>query len=165
MTDPDYGLVGYDQRGSGPSRDPDMIDRFPKYASESMTAVGLLWRLRRGERTDNLSVAGKAVDLCRHRWPAWSEATGTIDLYYWLFGTEAFFRLGGRDWEQWRGAVVGALEPAQRRADAGTGLEGSWDLADPWSAVGGRVYSTAVACLILERCYRAEQLMNSFKAR
>jgi hypothetical protein len=49
---------------------------------------------------------------------------------------------------------------ANQRREAGVDEHGSWDPVDPWSAEGGRVYSTAICCLSLESYYRMDSLLD-----
>ena len=83
MTDPDYGRVGYLQRGTGPARPAALVDRFPADKSESMTAVGVLARIFMGEDPKKSDMIKKGAELCVKRLPTWNPADGSIDRYYW----------------------------------------------------------------------------------
>ncbi len=63
MTDPDYGRVGYIQRGGSPARPQELIDRFPGDKSEAMTAVGVLRRIFLGEDPRRSELIKKGADL------------------------------------------------------------------------------------------------------
>jgi hypothetical protein len=150
MTDPDFGRVGYIQRGSGPARPQELVDRFPPEKSEAMTAAGMLIRLFTGEGAATSEPVQKGAALLDGLRPRWDTADGSIDLYYWHLGTLATFQVGGDRWSRWSAALSGALIPAQRTDGDACGYAGSWDPVDPWGPDGGRVYSTAIATLSLE---------------
>jgi hypothetical protein len=55
-------------------------------------------------------------------------------------------------WPEWNVEMRDFLIATQRRDDH---YEGSWDLIDTWgSNIGGRLYNTAIATMILEVYYR-----------
>jgi hypothetical protein len=151
MTDPDFGRVGYQARGSGPSRPID-DDRFPPERSEALTAAGLWMRHLVGESTESPPWR-LGVELCSKLRPTWNPNDGSIDLYYWYFGSLAFRQVGGEPWRTWWRATRDALQPTQ---DVGgdSCQAGSWPPLDPWGRAGGRVYATAIATLTLESEYR-----------
>ncbi len=155
-TDPDYGRVGYVQRGAGPARPTEMVDRFPAERSESMTAAALFGRVLCGQ-DPRAEVWQKGLKLVRDRLPTWNEHDGSIDMYYWYYGTLACFHAGGEAWRAWSRALQDALLPNQRRDGGPTGLLGSFDPVGPWGADGGRVYATALMTLALEVVARFEQ--------
>jgi hypothetical protein len=82
--------------------------------------------------------------------------TGTLgnphrDTYYWYYGTQAMYELGGSYWETWRRE----LEPLLVRSQVSDGsAAGSWDplrpVPDKWATYGGRLYVTAMNLLSLE---------------
>ena len=72
MTDPDYGRVGYIQRGTGPARPQELVDRFPAEKSESMTAVGMLARIFLGEDPRRASLIQKGAACCAKLLPTWN---------------------------------------------------------------------------------------------
>jgi hypothetical protein len=155
VTEPEYGRTGYTVRGNGPSRAQELMDRFPADKSESLTAVGVLTRILCGAKpTDDL--VAKGVDLCGKCLPAWDEAAGTCDFYYWYYGTLAMWQVGGQPWKRWEAAMKPSLVSHQR-LEAGDCRHGSWDPVDPWGPDGGRVYSTAINTLSLEVYYRVQK--------
>ena len=83
--------------------------------------------------------------------PEWDEERGTIDEYYWFFGSHALFQVGGEAWDEWSRALVEQLPPRQREDG---NFAGSWDPRGVWAGVGGRVYTTAMNVLALESFYR-----------
>ncbi len=147
VTDPDYGRVGYVQRGTGPARPAAMVDRFPADKSESMTAAGMLARILMGEDPRKSAIIQKGAQLLRKLPPDWNELSGSIDMYYWYYGTLAMFQVGGKHWATWRVALTVSVLNKQREDGGPCGYAGSWDPAGPWGADGGRVYSTALMCL------------------
>ncbi len=154
MTDPETGRVGYQLRGSGPARTPDLVDRFPQEKSESMTGVGVLARVFLGQnpKTERAIVDG-AKCLEAHL-PTWNPTDGSIDMYYWYYATLAAFQVGGDLWNKWDKAMKTAIVDTQRTDGDFCMYKGSWDNVDPWGADGGRVYSTAAMALCLEVYYR-----------
>ncbi|MFO0932127.1 MAG: prenyltransferase/squalene oxidase repeat-containing protein [Planctomycetota bacterium] len=154
MTDPDTGRVGYQQRGSGPARPTELVDRFPADRSEAMTAVGVLARVFLGEDPKSSPAIEKGVRLMAERLPVWDAASGGTDMYYWYYATLALFQVGGPAWKAWDGAMKSAIVGTQRRDGDYCGYKGSWDPIDPWGADGGRVYATAVNAMCLEVYYR-----------
>jgi hypothetical protein len=89
--------------------------------------------------------------------PAYDVEKGSIDYYYWFYGSMAMFQIGGKHWKKWREAVLEALLSHQRE----DGCEkGSWDPLGAWGEEGGRVYTTALAVLALESAYRYTRLIR-----
>ncbi len=150
VTDPESGRVGYQRRGGPPARSGSTMERFPPDRSESLTAVGLVVRLLAGRTVRNDPALRRGVQLLAASPPRWDTDAGTIDLYYWLYGTRAMRLVGGTSWASWRKSLVEALVGSQERSS--TCAYGSWPTADPWSAAGGRVWTTTAAVLCLEQC-------------
>ena len=158
MTDPDTGRVGYMQRGSSPARPQDMIDRFPSDRSESMTAAGVLARVFIGEDPRRSEMVRKGAELCRRLPPTWEESQGSIDMYYWYYGTLAMYQVGGGAWKDWNAAMKSAIVDHQRRDTTYCLFKGSWDPIGPWGGDGGRVYSTALMAMCLQVYYRYDRV-------
>ena len=154
MTEPEFGKVGYQQRGGPTARTQDAMVRFPADRSEAMTAVATAARVFAGADASKDEWVRKGADLLAARPPVWNEAVGSVDLYYWYWGTLAMFQKGGAQWDAWRTHLVRALTSHQRR-EVARDDRGSWDPVDPWSAEGGRIYSTAIACLASEIAARS----------
>ena len=154
VTEPEYGRVGYTARGNGPARPQELMDAYPADKSEALTAEGVLARILCGQTRDN-ELLRKGIDLVGKTLPAWNDE-GSIDLYYWYFGTLATFQAGGDSWRNWSKAVGEALLPHQRGAESGC-ARGSWDPVDPWGPEGGRIYSTAMGALCMEVYYRYDR--------
>ncbi|MCU0726367.1 MAG: hypothetical protein MUE73_11340 [Planctomycetes bacterium] len=151
VTEPEYGRVGYTARGTGPARPQDLMDKYPADLSEALTAVGILCRMLMGEAPGRSEPVRKGLDLLAKCLPSWNEPRGSIDMYYWYFGTLAT-RLAGE--EDWRGFSE-ALTPifARQRTEPAS-FRGSFDPLDPWGQEGGRVYSTAMMTLCAEVVHR-----------
>ncbi|MDA1195356.1 MAG: terpene cyclase/mutase family protein [Planctomycetota bacterium] len=161
VTDPDYGRVGYTARGEGSARPLALVDRFPGEKSEAMTAVGILARIFMGEDPRKSEVILKGAELCSKLPPRWNPTDGSIDMYYWYYGTLAMFQVGGRHWEVWRKAMDKSVVETQRRDTEYCLYKGSWDPIGPWGHDGGRVYSTAVMALCLEVYERYGQVFGA----
>jgi hypothetical protein len=114
-----------------------------------MTAAGIVIRLLAGQEP-RTPVVQKGMLLLRRLPPVWNPGDGSIDMYYWFFGTLAAFHVGGEAWSEWSQALRAAVLPSQRRDGDPKTTRGSWDPIDPWSDAGGRVYSTALMTLCLE---------------
>ncbi len=149
MTDQEFGKVGYQQRGGMPARTTAMETRFPASQSESLTAVGVLTRIFCGQDPKTEPAIQKGLSLMRRQLPKWDTDAGTIDMYYWYYGTLAAFQAGGDAWQDWNRAMKPAIVDTVR-SEKDSCAHGSWDPEDPWAPEGGRVYSTAVMCLCLE---------------
>lgn len=102
----------------------------------------------------------KGADLLLQCLPVFDEAAGTVDHYYWYYGSLAMFQVGGRHWDAWRKAMAPAILETQRR-DAADCRYGSWDPVDPWGPEGGRVYSTALNTMDLQVYFRYEKVFGA----
>ncbi len=152
VTEPGYGRAGYTKRGNGPARPADVMDKYPADKSESLTAIAVLTRIFCGADKDDAFVR-KGTNICLKVLPLWDEAAGTIDFYYWYYGSLAMFQVGGEPWKKWNEAMKTALVGSQRTS-RDDDRRGSWDPVDPWASEGGRIYSTAMNVLTLEVYYR-----------
>jgi hypothetical protein len=161
MTDPDFGRVGYQQRGTGPARPTELVDKFPADKSESMTAVGMLARIFLGEDPKTSDVIKKGAALCVKLVPKWDPNDGSIDMYYWYYATLSMFQVGGDSWKKWEAALKTDVVDRQRKDTDFCMYKGSWDPIDPWGPDGGRVYSTACLALCLEVWYRYEKVFGT----
>jgi hypothetical protein len=159
VTEPEYGRAGYTARGNGPARPQELMDKFPADKSESLTAVAVLTRIFCGADKEDEYVK-KGADLCLKTLPLYDEAAGTIDFYYWYYGTLAMFQIGGQHWTKWNEAMKKSIVDSQRK-DKADDRYGSWDAVDPWASDGGRVYSTAVNVMCLEVYYRYARVFGT----
>jgi hypothetical protein len=152
VTEPEHGRAGDTARGNGPSRPQELMGAFPADRSESLTAEAVLTRFHCGQGAEN-EMLRKGLELCLRTPPSWDVQGGSIDFYYWYFGSLANFKAGGDYWRRWSAGLKDSVVAYQRGADSGC-ARGSWDPVDPWGAEGGRVYGTAVNTLTLEVYYR-----------
>jgi hypothetical protein len=159
VTEPEYGRAGYTARGNGPARPQNLMDRFPSDKSESMTAVAVLCRIFAGAAEGDAMVR-KGAELCARTPPLHDAAAGTIDYYYWYYGTLAMFQVGGEPWKRWSDHLKPAVIDTQKVV-AGDCRFGSWDAVDPWASDGGRVYSTAVNTMTLQIHYRYDRVFGA----
>ncbi len=161
MTDPEFGRVGYIQRGGSPARPQALIDKFPADKSESMTAVGLLGRIFLGENPRTSEMIRKGARLLEAQPPTWNPSSGQIDMYYWYYGTLAMFQIGGSAWSSWSKALETAVIKNQRQDTTPCLYQGSWDPIGPWGMDGGRVYATALMAMCLEVHYRYDRVFGA----
>ncbi|MEM8884876.1 MAG: prenyltransferase/squalene oxidase repeat-containing protein [Planctomycetota bacterium] len=158
MTDPEFGNAGYDSQGGEAARPEGLQDRFPADKTASMTSVAVLTRIFLGEDPSKSAIIRKGVDICLERLPQWRD-DGSIDMYYWYYGTLAIFQVGGRAWREWNKAMIPAIVKQQHAEGSGS-RTGSWDPVGPWGADGGRVYSTALMVMCLEVFYRYDRVFG-----
>jgi len=158
MTDPEFGVAGYDSPGGTPARPEGLQERFPAEKSASMTAVGVLTRIFLGEPPDSEMVK-KGAKVCVSLPPTWNPDDGSVDMYYWYYGTLAMFQVGGSSWRDWNKAMVQAVVKSQHAEGSGA-RTGSWDPIGPWGRDGGRVYSTALMVMCLEVYYRYDRVFG-----
>jgi hypothetical protein len=126
--------------------------RSPSYA---MTAESMLMRLYLGWNTKH-ELLGYGADYLLTRPPSFGDAQHYVrDTYYWYYGTQVMFHMGGERWNTWNEAMKKLLVESQ--ATSGP-LEGSWNprepLPDKWGTHAGRIYVTAMHLLMLEVYYR-----------
>jgi len=146
MTDPYTGRAGYNMPGGGPNRlDPEKFD--PKL-SESMTAASIWCRTLLGEQRRERKTMDLGVKLMSDLPPRWGNGGDGVDYYYWEMGARVMAQQEAGKWRvPWLKALNAALMDSQRKAPHAEA--GSWDPIDPWSAEGGRAYSTAMAVMAL----------------
>mgnify|MGYP001023302309 CR=1 FL=1 len=82
--------------------------------------------------------------------PRWGAGGPDVDWYYWYYGSQVMFQMGGDYFKQWNDAIRDMLCDHQitKGDDAG-----SWDPTGRY-APEGRVFSTAFGALCLEIYYR-----------
>ena len=148
MTDPNFGQVGYNYPGGYSTRPVGLKDRFPPEKSHSMTAAGILSRIFLGEDPRASEMIKKGANLCIELPPAWNPDDGSIDMYYWFFGTRALSRVGGAYWRKWSESLPAALIQNQHQQGSGA-RAGSWDPIGVRGGEGGRIYSTAMLVMSL----------------
>lgn len=120
-------------------------------ANHTPTAIGLMIQVHAGTKQGAPALQGRAA-LAGMLPKNQARPTSTVDAYYWYFGSQAMFQIGGNDWNQWNQATTAAL--LARQAQAGS-AKGSWPAADDaWGLLAGRVYTTAIGALTLQTYYR-----------
>lgn len=109
------------------------------------TAVGLLARMYLGWKKDNASLQ-RGVEFLSKTGPS------PTNMYYNYYATQVMRHAGGEPWETWNKTMRDQLVETQ----AQTGHEkGSWyQKGGEFNDVGGRIYCTSMATMILEVYYR-----------
>jgi hypothetical protein len=159
MTDTTTWRTGYRTRGSPPAREEGDTEDWPPEESESMTAVSLMLRFFNKEDPTTSDAMKGGADLLDAKRPNWNEENGTIDFYYWYYGSYAMWQMSGRYWNNWQKKMLDAVVQTQRQDGD---EKGSWDpQVDPWGDTGGRVYATAINTLCLEVYYRYDKLFGA----
>ena len=134
----------------------------PEQATPAMTAEALASRLLLGFPLSP-SAAEEGQRMLLKNLPGRSEE----NLYYWYYATLAMYQMRGDvdaastithgnnsmedAWKQWNESLKQQLGSTQVPRGQ---FEGSWNPTCVWGGYGGRVYSTAVACMCLEVYYR-----------
>jgi hypothetical protein len=149
------GQTGYDRLGTGEIYVPGKNEQWQHH--QTMTAVGVRIRLLVDAKRD--PGLARSVAIFMRDLPRWDPkaAKPTNDSYYWYQGTLALSLYDGPDGDdfgKWSAAVLDALLPNQCK-DGCAG--GSWDASgvERWAYAGGRVYTTAINLLTLEKCLGA----------
>ncbi len=147
------GKTGYMRPGDDGSVIRGVNEKHAK--QPAMTGAAIFSRLLIGQKRDDPKVV-KGVGVLVKNLPEWNRPKkDKVDFYYWYYGTCAMFQYGGEKWQKWNKAMKKALLDTQRADGC---AKGSWDPVSKWGMVGGRVYSTAINCLILEVYYRNARL-------
>jgi hypothetical protein len=123
----------------------------------STTAVGLLMRMYLGWKKDNPALK-RGVDWLGEQGPS------KTNMYYNYYATRLMHQVGDEPWEKWRGKIINYLANTQSHE----GHEaGSWyfEGGDLGCERGGRLYSTAMALMILEVYYRHLRIYDRPKDR
>jgi hypothetical protein len=151
------GHVGYQRAGQLGARKPGTHgERFPADRTDPLTAAVLLCRAFLGQDPRDQPAMRAAGQRLHARLPRWDPKAGTIDFYYWYYGTYAMHQLGGPAWRDWSQAISRAVVATQRPAG---NARGSWDPIDVWGEDGGRVYGTAILALTLQAHHRYGRLI------
>ena len=108
------------------------------------TAVGLLCRMYLGQPKEHPGIKEGVAFLSK---------TGPRinDLYYSYYATQVLRHHGGEEWEKWNAQLRDALISKQEKDGHAAG---SWFTGGPHAEQGGRLFSTSLACMILEVYYR-----------
>jgi hypothetical protein len=131
-----------------------------KRARVSTTAIGILCRMYMGWEKDHPGIKS-GVEYISNAGPDLNEGNGDkCDIYYNYYGSQVMKQYGGPLWEKWNNALRDNLVETQSKEGNSAG---SWYLADPVgtsSPKGGRLYTTAMACMTLEVYYRYLPIYN-----
>lgn len=114
--------------------------------SYAMTAEALLCLEYLGVPRDDPSLVG-GVNFLLTRLPKDKEETS----YYWYYGTQAMYHVGGEPWQKWNAALRDVLLATQIKDGH---QAGTWEVRDNWEQQGGRIYATTLRVLMLESYYR-----------
>ena len=113
-------------------------------AGPSPTAVALLSKMYMGMSQDSQDLESGASHLL-------ARGVSKTDIYFDFYTTLTLHHAQHESWEDWnkqmRDYLVGSQEVAGHQA-------GSWNFKDRHGAVGGRLYTTAMAAMTLEVYYR-----------
>lgn len=146
LTDPVTGRTGYETKGGDDARLWTKREGYPRELTQLSTAMAISTRMAFGEHPAKSEVIRRGAFLLASCAPRWDEEAGTIDYYYWMFGTRALAPVGGEAFEHWKAAVVEALVPHQVPGEAG----GWWPAIDAWSHEGESVHATVMCTLALQ---------------
>lgn len=142
MTDAQTGRVGYQKKGSADPRFYDRADDYPVKYTELCTAISTLARASVGQDPIASEAGLRSLTLIASKPPVWSLSNGSVDYYYWMYGSQAMNLIGGRLAERWHASLREALTEHQDPA-------GFWPAVDAWSTPGTNVHSTACALIAL----------------
>jgi hypothetical protein len=131
-TGPRHGLYGY----TAPTAD-----------KPALTCEGFFVRLLMGESPETPRNQ-ESIELAMKHLPA---EQGQRNFYLYYYATLALHYANAPQWDQWNRKLQDALIKTQ---NAQGDLAGSWNPNTTWGSHGGRVYSTAMAVLMLEVYYR-----------
>ncbi|MHC5039709.1 MAG: HEAT repeat domain-containing protein [Planctomycetota bacterium] len=153
VTDEAYYKTGYTSKGDTGARLAAAMGKFQP--TEAMTAIAVTCRhlILRAKATNRPETLGGG-NLIKQNLPKWDVPAGTIDMYFWFWGTLAQAQLGRHYWKRWINPLRRALLPHQKKDGC---AKGSWDPAGAWGIAGGRVYSTAINTLTLMGEQRAKR--------
>jgi hypothetical protein len=142
------------------SNAPDQ--RHGRFATPSMTSVGLLMRLYMGWNRTHPEMVKGAEYLAQHLPELGTRANTQRDTYYWYYATQVMFHMRGRHWQAWNDTLRPMLVESQVTRGP---LAGSWDpvtpVPDKWGERAGRIYMTTMNLLSLEVYYRHLPLYES----
>ena len=123
-----------------------VYDLSAKTGTPTMTAAGLLCRMYLGwdRKSKGLQEGVKYLASVK---PA------PNNMYYNYYATQVMHHWGGDEWTAWNNIMRDQLVRTQKTGKDGH-MQGSWDLADPHGAVGGRLYMSCLCIMTLEVYYR-----------
>jgi hypothetical protein len=113
-----------------------------------MTAEALALRAMLG-----LPMSAQATQEAKQMLIGQLPGNGETNFYYWYYATLALYQSRNQNdaWGRWNEAMKKELISTQvLQGD----LAGSWEARCIWGGHGGRIYTTALACMCLEVYYR-----------
>ena len=123
----------------------------PDAQTPTTTAVGLLSKMYLGAALEDDQVELGAQYLIR-------EKPSKTDMYFNYYATLVLHHRSDEDWPKWNVELRDYLINTQENGNSHSA--GSWYFADQHGAVGGRLYTTAMAVMTLEVYYRYLPLYN-----
>ena len=112
------------------------------------TAVGLLCRMYLGWKKDEPALVRGVETISK-----WGPSKG--DMYFNYYATQVMRHHGGPLWDKWNKTMRDHLVATQEMGKGQCDNTGSWNMgAGHGARVGGRLYNTALATMILEVYYR-----------
>ncbi len=116
------------------------------------TAIGLLCRIHTGWKKEELGLK-RGIDFLSQLEPH------PTNYYFNYYATEVLHQWGGAEWKNWNRALTQDLLKTQIIAGPD---QGSWHSGgqDHSTERGGRLYNTALACLMLEVHYRYPRVLE-----
>ncbi|MEK7448542.1 MAG: zf-HC2 domain-containing protein [Planctomycetota bacterium] len=128
---------------------------FP-YGSETLMAVGAFNYFYNME--NQFAIPDEASRSFREElYQEANQLTGGINYYGWYFLTYALYAENSPRARQKKDEIINTLINTQNQTAI---YAGSWEPADRWGEIGGRVYATALAALTLEVESRAPRLLQ-----
>jgi hypothetical protein len=122
----------------------------PAELTQLSTAMAVATRMDWGQDAGSSDVIRRGAFLVSEFAPSWDVERGSIDYYYWLFGTIALEPIGGATYDHWREQLLEALVPHQLADEKG----GWWPAIDAWATEGTSVHATAVCTLALQNALK-----------
>ena len=123
----------------------------PESQTPTTTAVGLLSKMYLGAALEDDQVGLGAQYLIE-------EKPSKTDMYFNYYATLVLHHRSDQDWPKWNVELRDYLINTQENGTSHRA--GSWYFADDHGAVGGRLYTTAMAVMTLEVYYRYLPLYN-----
>jgi hypothetical protein len=120
---------------------------------KSLNAIGLLCRMYLDWPKDRPGLVQGMSNISE----LGPDTEAPIDMYYNYYATQAMKHMyvGTPAWTRWNTEIRDFLVSAQERDGDN---RGSWLFTSEWAKVGGRLYSTSMACMNLEIYYRYQPL-------
>jgi hypothetical protein len=137
-------------RGAGAFLDSVQTDSGAAYGytkpgeGSASTAIGLLCRMYLGAKHDDPAIERGVARLSK-------QGPSPTNMYYNYYATQVMHHYEGEPWKKWNATMRDSLVEQQ---DKQGHQRGSWKIADPHLNRGGRLYTTALATMILEVYYR-----------